>query len=58
MIEPKFFQSVVQGIVNLTIEGQIEAAWPSSLCAHHVLPNLERLPTEEPIVDRLHQVAA
>jgi len=27
-------------------------------CTHDVLPNLERLGTQNPIVDRLHQVTA
>jgi hypothetical protein len=32
--------------------------WHHFLCTCHVLPNLEHLRTQEPIVDRLHQVAA
>ncbi len=32
--------------------------WHCLLHAYRFLPNLERLSTEEPIVDRLHEVAA
>ena len=46
------------GFVNLTIEGRNEAASHNPLCAHRVLPNLKRLSTQNPIVDRLQQVAA
>jgi hypothetical protein len=31
------------GIVNLTIKGRNDAAWPYPLCTHRVLPNLKRL---------------
>ena len=43
----------ITGIVNLTIEGRNEAASHNPLCAHRVLPNLKRLSTQNPIVDRL-----
>jgi len=32
--------------------------WNYPLCTHRFLPNLKRLSTQNPIVDRLHQVAA
>ena len=46
------------GIVNLTIDGQIEPAKPSCLCAHRFLPDLKGLGAQQSIVDRLHEVAA
>jgi hypothetical protein len=36
----------------------MNAALQSVSCAHHFLPNLKGLSTQNPIVDRLHQVAA
>jgi len=47
-----------EGIVNLTIDGKIEPAKPSCLCAHRFLPNLKSLGAQQSIMDRLHQVAA
>ena len=46
------------GIVNLTIDGQIEPAKPSCLCAHRFLPDLKGLGAQQSIMDRLHEVAA
>ncbi len=46
------------GIVNLTIDGQIEPAKPSCLCAHHFLPDLKSLGAQQTVIDRLHEVAA
>jgi len=55
---PAFFWMRHQGIVNLTIDGQIEPVQPSCLCAHHFLPNLKGLGAQQSIMDRLHEVAA
>ncbi len=48
----------LRGIVNLTIDGKIEPAKPSCLCAHHFLPDLKGLGAQQSIMDRLHEVAA
>ncbi len=47
-----------EGIVNLTIDGQIGPAKPSCLCAHRFLPDLKGLGAQQSIMDRLHEVAA
>ncbi len=53
-LKKAFYKSYsLGGIVNLTIEGRNEAASHNPLCAHRVLPNLKRLSTQNPIVDRL-----
>jgi len=48
----------LHGIVNLTIDGHIEPAKPSGLCAHRFLPDLKDLSAPQSIMDRLHEVAA
>ena len=48
----------MEGIVNLTIDGHIEPAKPSCLCAHRFLPDLKGLGAQQSIMDRLHEVAA
>ena len=50
--------SGIDGIVNLTIDGQIEPATPSCLCAHRCLPDLKGPGAQQSIMDRLHEVAA
>ena len=51
-------QHPLPGIVNLTIDGKIEPAKPSCLCAHHFLPDLKDLGAQQSVMDRLHEVAA
>ena len=49
---------MTEGIVNLTIDGQIEPAKPSCLCAHRFLPDLKGLGAQQTVIDRLHEMAA
>ncbi len=46
------------GIVNLTIDGHIETAMPSCLCAHRFLPALKGLGAQQSIMNHLHEVVA
>ncbi len=46
------------GIANFTIDGHIEPATPSGLCAHRFLPDLKGLGAQQSIMDRLHEVAS
>ncbi len=46
------------GIANFTIDGHIEPATPSGLCAHRCLPDLKGLGAQQSIMDRPHEMAA